>query len=137
MLVSRRLDWRHAISPQCHISTAYKIAFKTVYLILMRCVYGNLYCNFKMPKRSQHQRLMSAAAPKKQLVDSRSLSLTFFTCLLRIVKAILSRFKQVHLAFPPAAENRSPRPTALYPNSRYNVVFSNTHRAVCPSPFRK
>ena len=74
----------------------------------------NLDCNFKPPKRSQHQRLMSAAAPNKQLVDSRSLSLTLFTCFLRIVKAILStgRFKQAHLAFPPAAENRGPRPTA-------------------------
>ena len=28
----------------------------------------NLDCNFKPPKRSQHQRLMSAAAPNKQLV---------------------------------------------------------------------
>ena len=97
----------------------------------------NLDCNFKPPKQSQHQRLMSAAAPNKQLVDSRSLSLTLFTCFLRIVKAILSRFKQAHLAFPPAAENRGPRPTALYLNSRYNVVFPTTHRAVCPSPFWK
>ena len=53
-------------------------------------------CNFKPPKRSQHQRLVSAAVPNKQLVDSRSLSLTLFTCFLRIVKAILSRFKQAH-----------------------------------------
>ena len=60
----------------------------------------NLDCNFKPPKRSQHWRLMSAAAPNKQLVDNRSLSLTLFTCFLRIVKAILSWFKQAHLAFP-------------------------------------
>ena len=73
----------------------------------------NLDCNFKPPRRSQHQRLMSAAASNKQQVDSRSLSLTLFTCFLRIVKAILSRFKQAHLAFPPAAENRGPRPTAV------------------------
>ena len=66
----------------------------------------NLDCNFKPPKRSQHQGLMSAAAPYKQLVDSRSLSLTLFTCFLRIVKAVLSRFKQAHLVFPPGAENR-------------------------------
>ena len=52
----------------------------------------NLDCNFKPRKRNQHQRLVSAAAPNKQLVDSRSLSLTLFTCFLRIVKAILSRF---------------------------------------------
>ena len=83
----------------------------------------NLDCNFKPPKRSQHQRLVSAVAPNKQLVDSRSLSLTLFTCFLRIVKAILSRFKLAHLAFPPAAENRGPRPTALYLNSRYNVKY--------------
>ena len=62
----------------------------------------NLDCNFKPPRRSQHQRLMSAAASNKQQVDSRSLSLILFTCFLRIVKAILSRFKQAHLAFPPA-----------------------------------
>ena len=97
----------------------------------------NLDCNFKPPKRSQHQRLMSATAPNKQLVDSRSLSLTLFTCFLRIVKAIISCFKQAHLAFPPAAENRGPQPTALYPNSRYSVVFPTTHHAVCPSPFWK
>ena len=97
----------------------------------------NLDCNFKPPKRSQHQRLMSAAAPNKQLVDSRPLSLTSFTCFLRIVKAILSRFKQAHLAFPSAAENRGPRLTALYLNSRYNVFFPTTHRAVCPLPFWK
>ena len=97
----------------------------------------NLDCNFKPAKRSQHQQLMSTAAPNKQLVDSRSLSLTLFTCFLRIVKAILSRFKQAHLAFPSTAENQGPRPTALYPNSRYNVVFTTTHRAVCPSPFWK
>ena len=97
----------------------------------------NLDCNFKLPKRSQHQRLMSAAAPNKQLVDSRSLSLTLFTCFLRIVKAILSRFKQAHLAFPLAAENRGPQPTALHPNSQYNVVFPTTHHAVCPWPFWK
>ena len=97
----------------------------------------NLDCNFKPPKRSQHQRLMSAAAPNKQLVDTRSLSLTLFTCFLGIVKAILSRFKQAHLAFPPAAENRGPRPTALHPNSQYNVVLSTTRRAICPSPFGK
>ena len=78
----------------------------------------NLDCNFKPPKRNQHQRLMLAAASNKQheQVDSRSLSLTLFTCFLRIVKAILSRFKHAHLAFPPAAENRGPRPTAFYPN---------------------
>ena len=69
----------------------------------------NLDCNFKPPKRSQHQQLMSAAASNKQQVDTRSLTL-----FLRIVKAILSRFKQAHLA----AENRVPRPTALYPNPR-------------------
>ena len=97
----------------------------------------NLNCNFKPPKRSQHHRLMSAAAPNKPLIGSRSLSLTLFTCFLRIVKAILSRFEQVHLAFCPAAENRGPRPTALYPNSRYNVVFPTSHCAVCPSPFWK
>ena len=99
----------------------------------------NLNCNFKPPKakRSQHQRLMSAAAPNKQLVDSCSLSLTLFTCFLRIVKAILSRFKQAHLAFPPVAENRGPRTIALYKNSQYNVVFPTTYRAVCPSPFWK
>ena len=96
----------------------------------------NLDCNFKPPRRSQHQRLMSAAASNKQQVDSHSFSLTLFTCFLRIVKAILSRFKQAHLAFPPAAENRGPRPTAFYPNSRYNV-FPTTHRAICPSPFLK
>ena len=61
----------------------------------------NLDCNFKLPKQSQYQRLMSAAAPNKQLVDTRSLLLTLFTSFLRIVKAILSRFKQAHLAFPP------------------------------------
>ena len=56
----------------------------------------NLDCNFKLPKakRSQHWRLMSAAASNKQQVDTRSLIL--FTCFLRIVKAILSRFN-VHL----------------------------------------
>ena len=97
----------------------------------------NLDCNFKPPKRSQHQRLMSAAAPNKQLVDSHSLSLTLFTCFLRIVKAILSRFKQAHLAFPQAAENRDPQPTALYKNSRYNAVFPTTYCAVCPLPFWK
>ena len=36
----------------------------------------NLDCNFKPPKQSQHKRLMSAAAPNKELFDSRSLSLT-------------------------------------------------------------
>ena len=66
----------------------------------------NLNCNFKPPKQSQHQRLMSAAASNKQQVDTRSLAL--FTCFLRIVKAILSRFKQAHLAFPPEAENWDP-----------------------------
>ena len=76
----------------------------------------NLDCNFKQPKRSQHQRLMSAAASNKQQVDIRSL--TLFTCFLRIVKTILSRFKQARLAFPPAAENWGPRPTALYLNLR-------------------
>ena len=78
----------------------------------------NLDCNFKLPKakRSQHRRLMTAAASNKQQVDTRSL--TLLTCFLRIVKAILSRFKQAHLAFPPAAENRGPRPTALYLNPR-------------------
>ena len=54
----------------------------------------NLNCNFKPPKRSQHQRLMSAAASSKQQVDTHSLTL------LRIVNAILSRFKHAHLAFP-------------------------------------
>ena len=58
----------------------------------------NLDCNFKPPKRSQHQRLMSAAASNKQQVDTHSL--TLFTCFLRIVKAILSMFKHAHLAFP-------------------------------------
>ena len=95
----------------------------------------NLDCNFKPPKRSQHQRLMSVAASNKQQVDT--LSLTLFTCFLRIVKAILSRFKQAHLAFPPAAENQGPQPTALYPNPRYNIAFPTTHCAVCPSPFWK
>ena len=60
----------------------------------------NLDCNFKPPKRSQHQRLMSAAESNKQLVDSRSLSLTLFTCFLRIVKAILSRFTRPIWHFP-------------------------------------
>ena len=75
----------------------------------------NLDCNFKPPKQSQHQRLMSAAASGKQQVDTHSL--TLFTCFLRIVKAILSRFKHAHLAFP-VAENQGSQPTALYPNPR-------------------
>ena len=54
----------------------------------------NLDCNFKPPKRSQHQRLMSVATSNKQQVDTHSL--TLFTCFLRIVKAILSRFKHAH-----------------------------------------
>ena len=83
----------------------------------------SLDCNFRPPKRSQLQQFMSAATPNKQLVDSCSSSLTLFTCFLIIVKAFLSRFKQAHLAFPPATENRDPRPTALYPSSRYNVFF--------------
>ena len=76
----------------------------------------NLDCNFKLPKQSQHRQLMLVAASNKQQVDTRSS--TLFTCFLRIVKAILSRFKQVHLSFPPVAENRGLRPTALYPNPR-------------------
>ena len=78
-----------------------------IYPILMRDVFVNLDCNFKPPKRSQHQRLMLAAASNKQQVDT--CSLTLFTCFLRIVKAILSRFKQAHLAFHAAAENRGQR----------------------------
>ena len=97
----------------------------------------NLDCNFKPPKRSQHQRLMSAAATNKQLVDSHSLSLTLLDCFMKIVKAILSRFKQAHLAFPPAAENRGPRPTALYQNFAMQRCFPTTHRAVSPLPFWK
>ena len=71
----------------------------------MRGVFVSLDSNFKLPKRSQHRRLMSAAESNKQQVDTRSL--TLFTCFLSF-KAILSRFKQAHLAFPPAAENRGP-----------------------------
>ena len=80
----------------------------------------NLDCNFKPPKakRSQHQRLMSAATSNKQQVDTRSM--TLFTGFLRIVKAILSRFKQAHLVLPPAAENRGPRPIALIKKKRKN-----------------
>ena len=76
----------------------------------------NFDCNFKLPKQSQHQRLMLAAVSNKQQIDTRSL--TLFTCFLIIVKAILSRFKQAHLVYPPAAENRGTQPTVLYPNPR-------------------
>ena len=88
----------------------------------------NLDCNVKPPKQSQHQRLVSAAAPNKQLVDSRSLPLTLFTCFLRIIKAILSRFKQAHLAFPPAAEQpyiRMRDITLFFP--LHTVLFVRRH----------
>ena len=76
----------------------------------------NLDCHLQTieAKRSERQRLMSAVTQNKQHVDTHSLTL-FALCFLRIVKVILSRFKQ--------AQIWGPRPTALYPNPRNNEAL--------------